>query len=211
VQVHEIIHNAALKVVLDTVDDDLFADVHKLQVCILVFATILVNGLVDLLVVFDAVPEVLSGLFGILATIVGASQLNITNVGHDELFIVAFALNKEDFNTVTGACVDNPFPALSGRISSIKNADNATGTEPGQHVSDGSLGSGAAFALSLGVVHVKEVGGGMRRIVAAVVADVEDLGRNGEPLQVALCYIGTCASATAPIQYDMQPLGYEGI
>lgn len=187
VQIHEIVDDATLKVILDAVDDDLLAHVHELEVGVFVLITIAVNGLVNLLVHLDAIAEVLRRILGILTAVVRASRLDITNVGHDEILVIALALDKDDLDAMTGASLQHPLATLLCRVGSIKDTDNTTGPEPGEHVGNSGLGSLASFPLTLRVVHVKEVGSGLRGIIATVVADIEDLGRNRQPLQISLC------------------------
>lgn len=187
-QVHEIIDNSTLEVVLDAVDDDLFADIHELEVGVFVLIAVTIDGLVDLLVHLDTITKVLGGFFWILAAIVGAGGLDISDVGHDEILVVALALHEENLDTVAGAGVDDPFPALLGRVGGIQDADDAATSEPSQHVGNGGLGGSAALTLALGVVHIKEVGSWLWSIISTIVSNVEDLRRNRQPLKVALSY-----------------------
>lgn len=172
-QIHEVVDNATLKIVLNAVNDDLLADVHQLQVSVVVLVVVGIDGFVNLLVVADAVAKVLGCGLGILPAIVGACQLDVTDIGHDDLLIVAFALDKQHFDAVSGARVHDPFAAVLGRIGCVKDADNAAGAEPGKHVSNGGLGCRTALPLTLGIVKIKEVGRRLWSVIAPIVADVE--------------------------------------
>lgn len=185
-EVHEVVDNATLKVVLNAIDDDLLADIHDLEVGVFVLIAVGVDGLVDLFVVSDPVTEVLGSGLGILAAVVGTGGLDVADVGHYEVLVVALALDEEDLDAVGGEGIGDPFATLLGRVGRIEDADDATGAEPGQHVRDGGLGSGTALPLALLVVRVEEIGCGMGCIIAPIVADVERLGWDGEPLKVAL-------------------------
>lgn len=88
VKVHQVVHHTALQVVLNGVDDDLFAHIDQLDVCQIFL--VLVDGLIDLLVIADTIPKVLCSFLGILAFIVGRSGLDFQDVGHDQSLIVAF-------------------------------------------------------------------------------------------------------------------------
>ena len=186
VQIHEIVNDATLQVVLDTIDDDLLAHVHELEISVLILVTIVVNRFVDLLIHLDAVAEILGRLLGILATVVGTGRFDVADVGHDELLVITLALYKEDLDSMVLKSVHNPFAALLCRVSGIKDADDTPRLKPSEHVVDSSLGSLATFAFTFGIVHVEEVSSGLRSIMTTVVADVEDLSRNGQPLQVSL-------------------------
>ena len=100
-KVHEIVDNSTLEVVPDTADDDLLADVHDLEVGQVGLLAVGVNGAVNLFVVADAVAEVEGSSLGILAAIIGATSLDVADVGHDELLIVTLALDKEDLDAVS--------------------------------------------------------------------------------------------------------------
>lgn len=171
---------------MNAIDDDLLSNVHNLKVRVLVFVAILVNGLINFFVIADPVQKVLSSSFGILAAVVWGGGFHVTDICHDNVLVVAFAFDKEDLDAMLRANVVDPFPTLLGRIGGIQNCNDASGTEPSEHVSYSSLCCCTALPLALGIVGVKEVCGGLWRIVAPIVADVECLRRYGQPLQVAL-------------------------
>ena len=189
-QVHEIVNDAALEVVLNSVDDDLLANVHDFEVRVLIFVSVLVNCLVNLLVITDAVEKVLGSSFRVLTPVVRAGRFDIANVCHDDVLIVTLALDKKYLDAMLNTDFVDPFPALLGRIGSVEYCDDASGAKPSKHVGDGSLGSGTALPLALGVVGVEEVSGGLWRIVAPIIADVESLRWYGQPLEVALSFEG---------------------
>jgi hypothetical protein len=58
--------------------------------------------------------------------------------------------------------------------------------EPFDHVIDSRLRSSATHSLAFSIARVEEVGGGVRGVVSSVVAYIEDLSIDGEPLEVAL-------------------------
>lgn len=177
-QVHEVVDNATLKIILDAVDDDLLANIHQLQVGVAILIVVGVNSLVDLFIVLDSVAKVLGRILWILAAVVGACQLDVTNVGHDGLLIIAFAFNKENLNAMGRARVPDPFTTLLGRISRIQDANNAAGAEPSKHVSNGGLGSRTAHPLTLGIAEIKKVGRRLWSVMTPIVADIESRCRN---------------------------------
>lgn len=124
-KVHEIVHYAALQVVLDAVDDDLSTDVHDLEISEVILILVLVDGLVDLLVVADAVAEIQRGLLGVLALIIRASGLNVPNIGHDELLVVALGLDKDDFDALLFEEFEDPHATLLGAIRCIEDTNYA--------------------------------------------------------------------------------------
>lgn len=181
-QIHEVVDNAALEIILDAIDDDLLAHVHELEVCVFILVAVGIESLVNFLVHLDSFAEVLGCLFGILTLVVRACGLNVTDIGHDELLVVAFALHKEDLDSMSSAGLHHPLAAVLCGIGSIEDADNASSREPGKHVGDGSLGSLTAFPLAFCVVHIEKVRSWLRSIIAAVIADIEDLRGNRQPL-----------------------------
>src|SRR5690606_9417872 len=61
VKIHEIVHDTALEIVANAVDDDLLSDVDKLHIC----KILLGNRFVNLLIVANSVHKVLSRVFRI--------------------------------------------------------------------------------------------------------------------------------------------------
>lgn len=187
-QIHEVVHDTTLQVILNAVDDDLFANVQNFEVGILVFITVLVKSLVRRLIFADAIEKVLRSGFRILATVVRAGGLDVTDIRHDNVLIVALAFDEQNLDAVFDASLADPFSPLLGRIGSIEDRDNPSSAKPGEHVDDGCFCGGATLPLALGIVGVEEVGSGLWSIVAPIVADVESLRRYRQPLQVALGY-----------------------
>ncbi len=64
VKVHQIVDDSALQIVLDPVDDDLFPDIHDLEIRQVILVAVVVDGLVHLLVVADSIAEVLGSNLG---------------------------------------------------------------------------------------------------------------------------------------------------
>lgn len=157
----------------------------------------------------DPVAKVKGGGLGILAAIVWTGGLDIADIVHDDILIIALALDKKHLDTMRGACVRNPLAALLGRVGGIEDADNAAGTEPGQHIGHSGLGSGAALTLAFGIVGVEEVSRRLWRIVTPIVADVKGCSRDGEPLEIAL----SCLHQPCQLSYEakarLQAGGFE--
>lgn len=86
-KVHQIVDHSALKVVSYLVDDDLSSHVDQLHICeiLLVF----VNGLIDLLVVADSISKIPRGSIGVLTFVIGRGGLDLQDVAHDDVFVVA--------------------------------------------------------------------------------------------------------------------------
>lgn len=96
VQIHEEEYDAALAIVLDAINDDSGAHIDQLDKGALALgAALILNALIDLFVVSDALAKVLDGRLGVRVGIVGAAELDLANVGQDHLFIVADGLYKE--------------------------------------------------------------------------------------------------------------------
>lgn len=81
-----------MEVVLDLVDNHLLAHIDQLDVCEI--ALILVDRLVDLLVVSDAVSEVRCSYFWVLSYVVWRRGLDFQNVAHNQILVVAFRFDK---------------------------------------------------------------------------------------------------------------------
>lgn len=191
-KVHQVVHYATLQVVRDAIYDDLASDIQDLEVGVFALVAIAVNGLVDLFVVPDPVPEVEGSLLGVLALVVGARSFDVADVGHDHVLVVALGLDKEDLNVLTCTDVSHPLPPVLGGVCCVEDSNHAALLEPIQHVGYGSLSGGLPSTLALGVVRVEEVGRGLRGVMSAVVAHVEGLGVDGEPLQISLSWrVGT--------------------
>jgi hypothetical protein len=184
VQVHEIVDHATLQVILNRIDNNLLPDIHNLQIreVILIF----INCLVNLLVIANAIAEILRSLLWVLANVVGRGGLDFEDVAHDQLFIVALTLYEERLDSLFLAALLDPAAARLRAVGGVEDGDDAARLEPGYHVVDSCFRGRTAHALSLHIIDVEEVGGRMGVVVSAVAAYVEDSGINGEPLEVAL-------------------------
>lgn len=177
-KIHKIIDHATLEIVLDTIDDDLLSNIHHLEISILILIAVIIDCRVNIFVHLDAATEVDGCGLGILPTIIGASELDVTNIGHDEFFVVAFAFDEHCLDTMFGTSVEYPFSTLLGRICRIKDADDASGAEPSQHVGHSSLCCSFAFPLTLLVADVKKIGCGLGSVIATIVSHVKSLCRD---------------------------------
>lgn len=84
------------------------------------------------------------------------------------------------------AALLDPFPPCLCAVCGVEDGDCAFASpEPVHHVCDGSFCGCSPHLLAIFVVGVKEVGGGIRSLGAAVLADIEGLCSNGEPVEVA--------------------------
>ena len=183
-QVHQVVYHTALKVIANLIDDDLFSNIDQLDVRESLF--VLVDGLVDLLIVADAVTEVLGCYLGILILVVGRSCLDLQNIAHDDLLIIALGLNKHGMDVVGLALLVDPLAAGFGRIGSIQHGDDSFArVEPLDHVCHGGLSGCMTETLSFFVASVEELSRWIWSVVAAVRANVEDASRNRKPCEVA--------------------------
>ena len=171
-QIHQIVHNPTLQIILNSIDDHALAHIHDLQVCHIILLRI--NGLINLLVIANAVPEILRSFLGVLPNVVGGCSLDLEDIGHDELLVVAFALHKQGFDSFFVAAFFDPSSAGFGRVRGVKDGNDAAGLEPGQHVDDGCFCGCATRFFALYVVDVEEVRGRVWVVISAVVAYVED-------------------------------------
>ena len=95
-KIHEIVHDTALEIVANAVDDNLLSDVDKLNIC----KIFLGNRFVNLLVVADSIHEVLRRVFRILTLIVGAGGLDFQDVGSNQLLVITLRLDKHNLEVV---------------------------------------------------------------------------------------------------------------
>jgi len=109
VEVHQVVHHTALQVILNGVDDDLFAHVDQLDVSEIFL--VLVDGLVDLFVIADPIPKIFCGLFRILTFVVGRTGLDLEDVGHDQSLIVTLGLDVDGVDIVGRAFLIYPATA----------------------------------------------------------------------------------------------------
>jgi len=184
VQVHEVVDHTTLQIVLDPIDDDLLANIHDLQVGQIVL--LLVDGLVNLLVIANALSKVLDSRLGILTLVIGGCSLDFEDVAHDDVLVVALRLDEESLYALCITSFLDPASACLCRVRSIEDPNDASLCEPLQHVRHSSFGSRSAHPLTLRVALVKEVGSGLRGVLASVIAHIEDHRIDGEPFQVAL-------------------------
>jgi len=168
---------------VNPVDDDLASNVDDLAVCHV--GLVLVQCLVDLLVHCDSLSEVERRLFWVLPFVVGAGRLDLANVGHDHILVLALALNEQGLDSLGIADVLDPAAATLGAVCGVENRNEVVlSLEPLQHVGDGSLGGRPAKSLAFLVVRVEEVCGRLWCVVAAVVAYVEAFCGDREPAQI---------------------------
>jgi hypothetical protein len=111
-EVHEVVNDSTLEIVPNSTDDDLLANVHDLKVSQMRLLAFGINSAVHFLVIANTVAEIKSGSLGVLAAVIWASGLNIANIGHDELFIIALALNKKNLDAIFVANLQNPLATL---------------------------------------------------------------------------------------------------
>ena len=133
VEIHEVVDDTRLEIVLNLVDNDLFADVDEFDVGEVLF--VFVDGLIDFFVVADAVAEILSGNFRILAFVVGGGGLDFKDVAHDDFFVVALRLHVEGVYGVGVTPLSYPSPPRFCRVCCIQyRHDSLVFLEPFDHV-----------------------------------------------------------------------------
>lgn len=78
---------------MDLVDDDLGTNIHNLDICEVFLVATPINGLVDLLIVADAIPKIERRSLGVGTLVVGRSGLDLEDIGHDQPLIVTARLD----------------------------------------------------------------------------------------------------------------------
>lgn len=181
-EIHEVVYHATLQVILYAVDDNLTADVHNLQIGIVAFVTIAVNGFVHLFVILDPVTEVQCCLFRVLAFIIRTRGLDVSDIGHYQVFVIAFGLDEQYLDALARANVHNPFTPVFCGVCCVQDPNDTSLLEPAKHIRYRGLCSSLPPSFALGIAYIEEVGRRLRRIVTPVIADVEGLGVYRKPL-----------------------------
>lgn len=111
-KIHQIVDDSTLQVVSYLVDNHLPAHVDQLHICeiLLVF----VNGLIHLFVVADPIPKIPGGNFGVLTLVVRRGGLDLQDVAHDDIFIVAFGFDVQGLDVVGFAALVDPPSTVFG-------------------------------------------------------------------------------------------------
>lgn len=116
-QVHQVIDYSTLQIILNSVDDDLAADVDKFNIR-QVFL-ILVDRLIDLLVVSNPVTKVLSSDFWVQAFVIRTGSLDLEDIGHDQVLVIAFRFDEDGLDIIGRTTLTDPTTADLGRIGSV--------------------------------------------------------------------------------------------
>lgn len=179
-KVLDIIDEAAGQIVLDTIDDDLSADVNELDIGIKVF--ILVKSLIDFFVVADTSHKVFCSFFGVLANVVRGSGLDFTDVVHDQVVVIAFGLDEERSNACKATGIVDPFSTLLGRVGRVENCHlPVCSPEPVDHVRDCCFSSSTPESFPIRVGVVEERRGRLRGVLAPILPHVKDLRGDSDP------------------------------
>lgn len=171
-QVHKVIDYATLEVVLDLVDDDLLTNVDQFHVCKI--ALVLVDGLIDLLVVSNAVSEIRCGGFWVLSYVVRRRSLDLEDVAHDQVLIVAFRLDEQGLNVLSLAALLYPPTTALRRVGRIEDRDQTSAfRKPLAHVVHSGFGGSFSQTFTLGVRLVEKLGGGVWGCGSTILPHVE--------------------------------------
>lgn len=181
-EVHREINDPRLEVVGYFIDNDLRANVDKLDVGQIG----LCNRLVNLFVVPNTIPKVPRSHFRVLADVIWRGGFYFKDVAHDQIFIVTLALNEEDIVALSLTALRDPFSPALGRVCSIKDPDMATLVfEPAEHVGNSGFSSRTTEALTLKIASVEKVGCGLWSVRTAVGSNVEGFSVDRKPFEVA--------------------------
>lgn len=180
-KVHREIDDPRLEVIGNLIDDHLGANIDKLDIS----QIRLFNGLIHFLIVPNSLPEIPRRFFRVLTNIVRRGSLNLQDITHDKVFVIALALNEKNIIALSVTTFFNPLPPMLSRVSGIKDSNvTALLLKPAEHVSNGSLSSSTAKTLSLRIASVEKFGRRVRSIRTTVGANIERFGVNREPFEV---------------------------
>lgn len=184
-QILNVVDEPAGEKVLDLIDDHSRANVDQLDVCVILFAVI--NRFVGSFVVADASAEVVSSSLGIETLVIRRCGLDLADVVHNEILVVAHGLDEQRFDARVTAGFMDPLTALSGGVGGIEDGNHPFSIlEPVEHVLHGSLGSGPPHFLPLCIVRVEEFRRRLRGTLStAVAAYVENASRYTDPSEIA--------------------------
>lgn len=166
-QIHQVIYHSRLKIVVNPVDDHLAADIDNLAICHV--GLVFIQSFVDALVHGYPLSEIDRRLLGILAFVIGTGRLHFANVGHDHIFVVALALDKQRLDTLGVANILDPTATALRTVCSVEDSNEVVlSLEPLQHVGNGCFCGGLAKALALLIIGVEEVCRGLWGVVATI-------------------------------------------
>ena len=195
-EIHEVVDNSTLKVVLDLVDDDLLAHIDQLHVRQVLL--VLIDRLVNLLVIAYSVPKIQRSRLRILALIVWRGSFDLDDVCHDGLFRITLGLHIERLDVVGVATLTHPPSSSLCRVCSIQYSHRSTVfLEPFEHVLHGGFRSSMPHTLAVFIGCIEEVGCGLWGVLSAVGADIEGLGVYRKPSQVSDDCFKSLLSASA--------------
>jgi len=169
---------------LDAIDDDLAPHIDDLAVRHV--RLVLIQRLIHPIIHADPLSKILRRILGIQPRIIGARELDLLDVRHDQLLVVAFALDEQRLDAFGVAAVFDPPPSALGRVGGVEDRDEVPGgLEPLRHIVDRGFGGGFTHALAFFVRGVEEGGGGVRGRVTPVVAHVEAFGCDAQPSEIS--------------------------
>ena len=156
-----------MQIVLDLVDDDVFADVDEFDIRQVFF--VVADGLVDFFVVAYSIAEILSGDVGILAFVVGGGGFDLEDVAHDQCVVVTFRFDVERFDVVGFTSFVHPPSTCFGGIGGVEYGYySLTHFKPLDHIRHGRFSCSMTQSFALWVTFVEEVGCGLWSVGASI-------------------------------------------
>ena len=206
-EIHKVVYNSTLQVILYLIDNDLLAHIDQLDVSQVLF--FLIDCLIDLFVVSYPVSKVQCRRFWVLAFVIGRCGLDLHNVRHNGLFRVTLGLHIERLDVVGFAALSDPSSSSLCRIGSIQYSHNASiFLEPFEHVFHRGFRCSVPHPLAFLVGGIEEVGSGLWSVLSAVAADIEGSGAYGKPSQVSDDWFKCALSASAHAKTMVQGMIY---
>ena len=179
-EVHKIVDDSTLKVVLDLIDNNLTPYVNQLDVCKVLL--IVIDGLVNLLICLDPTKKIFACNLGILSRVVWRCSLDFHDIRPDNVLIVTFRLHIKRLDILGFTLFSDPAATSLGGVGGIEYGNyTLLIVEPVYHIFHCGLSGGMAHSLAFWVAFAEEVGGGLWGVIAAVGANIEAFGRYGEP------------------------------
>ncbi len=183
-KVHQKVDATALEVVLQPVDNDPLPNIDELDISQigLVFA----DGLIDPLVVANAVEEVLGSRLRVLTDVIWRCSLDLEDVRHDDTLVIADGFDEDRLEAFLEATFLDPATTRFGGVGSIENGNHSFFIlEPFEHISDSCLRSGSPESFALGVAGIEELGRRAGGVAAPILPDVECFSIDRQPLEIS--------------------------
>ena len=199
VDIHDPVNNLGLEISLMFVDDILLTSIVQLDKCQVTFC-LLGDGFIDCFIVPDSLKEIRDSFVGINALVVRTVNLDLPDIGLDNIVGGADALEEHASEMVLDDnSVEHIVSPLPSGVGGIKDGNiSAAGLQPVDRIIQRCLHALLPDGLGTGVVGIKEVVFGLLRLVdpPSVIPCIKHPGMNSDPVQVPSQFLGNVSLAS---------------